>query len=223
MNGMKPIPLRWVDINKGSETSKEYRSRLVVMETKRRSTIAPEDKGAVFSATPPLEAVRMLASLAMSIKGPIAQHDLDNDIVIGFLDISRAHPHVEMKRELYTELPPEHPEYSKGKVGRLRRHLYGVRDAGQNFELKVQEVSEGAGAKCGVHHPCVFSMVARGLHYLHHGDDFAIVGTRSEVKWISEQIGQTLHCKGSWDIWTATLGQESDDDSSQSFEMGSPQ
>ena len=52
MNGMKPIPLRWVDINKGSETSKEYRSRLVVMETKRRSTIAPEDKGAVF--TPPL-------------------------------------------------------------------------------------------------------------------------------------------------------------------------
>ena len=33
-------------------------------------------------------------------------------------------------------------------------------------------------------------MVARGLHYLHHGDDFAIVGTRSEVKWISEQIGQ---------------------------------
>ena len=117
MNGMKPIPLRWVDINKGSETSKEYRSRLVVMETKRRSTIAPEDKGAVFSATPPLEAVRMLASLATSIKGPIAQHDPDNDIVIGFLDISRAHPHVEMKRELYTELPPEHPEYSEGKVG----------------------------------------------------------------------------------------------------------
>ena len=69
MNGVKPIPLRWVDINKGSETAKEYRS---------------EDKGAVFSATPPLEAVRMLASLAMSIKGPIAQHDPDNDIVIGF-------------------------------------------------------------------------------------------------------------------------------------------
>ena len=165
------------------------------METKRRSTIAPEDKGAVFSATPPLEAFRMLASLAMSIKGPIAQHDPDNDIVIGFLDISRAHPHVEMKRELYTELPPEHPEYSKGKVGRLRRHLYGVRDAGQNFELKVQEVSERAGAKRGVHHPCVFSMVERGLHYLHHGDDFAIVGTRSEVKWISEQIGQTFIVK----------------------------
>ena len=56
MNGMKPIPLRWVDINKGSETSK------VVPFTfgcdgkqKRRSTIAPEDKGAVFSATPPLD------------------------------------------------------------------------------------------------------------------------------------------------------------------------
>ena len=70
-----------------------------------------------------------------------------------------------------------------------------MRDAGQNFELKVQEVSERAGAKRGVHHPCVFSMVERGLHYLHHGDDFAIVGTRSEVKWISEQIGQTFIVK----------------------------
>ena len=120
----------------------------------------------------------MLASLAMSIKGPIAQHDPDNDIVIGFLDISWAHPHVEMKRELYTELPPEHPEYSKGKVGRLRRHLY-----------------ERAGAKRGVHHPCVFSIVERGLHYVHHGDDFAIVGSRSEVKWISEQIGQIFIVK----------------------------
>ena len=45
VNGVKPIPLRWVDINKGSETSEEYRSRLVVMETKRWSTtIAPEGK-----------------------------------------------------------------------------------------------------------------------------------------------------------------------------------
>ena len=114
---MKPIPLRWVDINKGSETAKEYRSRLVVMETKRGSTIAPEDKGAVFSATPPLEAVRMLASLAMSFKGPIAQHDPDNDIVIGFLDISRAHSHVEMKRELHTELPPETQNIPRGKSG----------------------------------------------------------------------------------------------------------
>ena len=38
-------------------------------------------------------------------------------------------------------------------------------------------------------------MVERGLHYLHHGDDFAIVGTCSEVKWISEQIGQTFIVK----------------------------
>ena len=38
-------------------------------------------------------------------------------------------------------------------------------------------------------------MVARGLHYLHHGDDFAKVGTRYEVKLISEQIGQTFIVK----------------------------
>ena len=59
MHGVKAIPVRWVDINKGSEAAPEYRSRLVVMETKRRSTIDPQDKGAVFAATPPLEALRL--------------------------------------------------------------------------------------------------------------------------------------------------------------------
>ena len=38
-------------------------------------------------------------------------------------------------------------------------------------------------------------MVERGLHYPHHGDDLAIVGTCSEVKWMSEQIGQTFIVK----------------------------
>ena len=112
MNGMKPIPLRWVDINK--ETTKECRSRLVVMETKRRSTIVPEDKGAVFSATPPLEAVRMLASLAMSIKGPITQDDPDNDIVTGFLDISRAHPDVVKSMREQTRLYNESVQLERG-------------------------------------------------------------------------------------------------------------
>ena len=33
--GKSPIKVKWVDINKGDEISKEYRSRLVAKETKR--------------------------------------------------------------------------------------------------------------------------------------------------------------------------------------------
>ena len=62
-------------------------SNATLLETKSRTTIAPEDKGAVFSATPPLEAVRMLGSVAMSIGGNTLQPDAESDVVIGFLDI----------------------------------------------------------------------------------------------------------------------------------------
>eukprot|EP00975_Prorocentrum_lima_P064564 12898271-Prorocentrum_lima.AAC.1 len=53
-----------------------------------------------------------------------------------------------MKRELYTELPREHPEWQGGsRAGLLQRHLYGVRDAGQNFELKVRDAIEDVAAR----------------------------------------------------------------------------
>jgi len=192
MHGKAPIPVRWVDINKGSEDEADYRSRLVATETKWRSTIAATDKGAVFSATPPLEALRMLCSYAMST-GPISlQCERDDDLVLLFLDISRAHPHVPMKRELYTELPEEHPEWTpeKKKVGLLRTHLYGVRDAGQNFELMVETVCVQAGCKRGQHHPCTFSHDEKEISFLHHGDDFVIAAPRKQGQWMKDEIAR---------------------------------
>ena len=208
MEGKAPIPVRWVDINKGSAEDPEYRSRLVATETKWRSTIAAADKGAVFSATPPLEALRMLCSYVMST-GPISlQCGRDDDMVLLFLDISRAHPHVPMKRELYTELPEEHPMWTKekNKVGLLRTHLYGVRDAGQNFELMVEAVCVEAGCKRGLHHPCTFSHAEREASFLHHGDDFVIAAPRKQGQWVKEQIARHFIVKD-----RGTLGPRFDD------------
>ena len=50
--------VRCVDITQRLFPSLEYWSRLVVAETKFRSTIDPQDKAAVFASTPPHEAVR---------------------------------------------------------------------------------------------------------------------------------------------------------------------
>lgn len=71
VTGRKPISLRWVEENKSGvinpeDEGYEIRSRLVVQETKRVSTIDPMDHGAVFSGMAPLEALRMLCSEAMS-------------------------------------------------------------------------------------------------------------------------------------------------------------
>ena len=136
----------------------------------------------------------MLASYVMS--QPSGAENPDDDMVLMFLDISRAHPHIDMKRELYTELPAEHPEaLDPTKVGRLKKCLYGVRDAGQNFEMRVCEVSEEAGSTRGMHNPCVFNNVERAVSYLHHGGDFILGGRRSQCQWIADQIGKVFIVK----------------------------
>ena len=52
-DGYKVIGTRWVECNKGDAESPNVRSRLVAQETKRVSSIAPEDVAATFAATPP--------------------------------------------------------------------------------------------------------------------------------------------------------------------------
>ena len=74
-DGCQAIPTRWLDINKGDEKNVQIRSRLVAQETKNRSSIAAGDIAATFAATPPLEAVKMLVSLAKS-----EQQDYDKKI-----------------------------------------------------------------------------------------------------------------------------------------------
>ena len=58
--GAAPIGTRWVDVNKGDDGKPEYRSRLVAKEIK---TNKRED---LFAATPPLEALKILLSLAVT-------------------------------------------------------------------------------------------------------------------------------------------------------------
>ena len=55
--GKAPLGVRWIDINKGDDENKEYRSRLVAKEIKM------DKREDLFAATPPLEAKKMLFSL----------------------------------------------------------------------------------------------------------------------------------------------------------------
>lgn len=56
--GKKVISTRWVDTNKGDENNPDYRSRLVGREIKKDATMD------LFSATPPLEFIKLLLSTA---------------------------------------------------------------------------------------------------------------------------------------------------------------
>ena len=193
--GRPPVSVSWVDLNRGDALIAEYRSRLVVNETKRVSGyMSPAE---VFSATPPLEVLRMQASLWMSIPRPTLGSTPDGDIVWRFFDISRAHPNCPMRRGVFTALPPEHPEYKPdgSRAGQLVMTLYGTRDAGQNFELTVFNAFSDGGCERGVTNPCCYKHVARRLSLYHHGDDFGVLGRRADTVWASALLGKTFMVK----------------------------
>ena len=62
--GVRPLGLKWVDVNKGDSGQKKYRSRIVTKEIKRSK--GPDEQlggETVFASTPPIEAVMTLLSL----------------------------------------------------------------------------------------------------------------------------------------------------------------
>ena len=58
--GKAPVPIRWVDVNKGSDEDMNVRCRLVAKDFKGND----KDRDDLFAETPPLEAKRMQFSLA---------------------------------------------------------------------------------------------------------------------------------------------------------------
>ena len=123
--GKKPIRVRWLDINKGDEENKDYRSRLVAQEIK---TDKRED---LFAATPPLEAKKILFSLAVTEGYGFRGGDREGGMCIDFINVSRAFFRAEAIRRVYVELPKE--DRQEGMCGLLVKSLYGTRDGAQNW------------------------------------------------------------------------------------------
>ena len=63
--GKKPVSVKWVDTNKGSDEVPVIRSRLVARDFREKGD---KDRQDLFAATPPLELKRMLLSKAASLQ-----------------------------------------------------------------------------------------------------------------------------------------------------------
>jgi len=193
--GRQPLPTRWIDHDKngGFEVGgvgELLRSRLVVCETKFRSTIEKADIVAVYSATPPLEIFRALCSLCMSLP------PIDGEcFVLMFLDISRAHPHCKVLRpNLYIKLPPECGA-GPDNCGLLDYCLYGLRDANQAFEFKVKETAEDQGFTQGKHTACAYSHPSKPVAFAVHGDDYVVLGLRRHLLEFFDKLNKALIVK----------------------------
>ena len=105
---------KWVVTNKGDNLRPDVRARLVGCEVKGSSPSSLE----FFSATPPLEALRVLIAIA-------AQRQ---QLALSFSDVRKAHLNGRCRRWLIVKLPIEAGKHG-GRYVLLERSLYGTRDA----------------------------------------------------------------------------------------------
>ena len=94
--GKAPVTVRWIDHNKGDATHMDYRSRLVARQFR-------DGEEAIFAATPPLEILKLILSLAVSGY----QSESGGILKIGILDVSRAFFNADITELTYVDLPGE--------------------------------------------------------------------------------------------------------------------
>ena len=59
----------------------------------------------LFAATPPLEAIKLLFSMAVTEGIGYSRGNIKNGLKIDFIDVRRAYYHAKSIREIYVELP----------------------------------------------------------------------------------------------------------------------
>ena len=130
----KPLKLKWIDTNKGDRRAFNVRSRLVCTEIRRKGTES------IFSATPPLESLRILLAKAASenpTSGSTTNYQgkpRSDPYKILLIDVSRAHFYADAVRDAYIQLPEEdHRSSEEGICGKLEKTMYGTLDAAERW------------------------------------------------------------------------------------------
>ena len=131
--GRNKVGLKWIDTNKGSAEAPRYRSRLVCTEVRHKG-VDP-----IFSATPPLETLRILLCVA-------CQEDVllvEDPLLISIADVGRAHFYADAVRDVCVRLPDE--DSSQGCVGnceRQRTDLWTQPNDGESITLKFWRLED---------------------------------------------------------------------------------
>ena len=174
------IKTGWVKNNKGNAV----RCRLVGKE------YANEKRDDLFAGTPPLAAMRHLASAATSFGTRSWKQK------IAVVDVKRAFLHGVAEREIYIEIPPEDPHYDGGKtIGRLNKTLYGTRDAPLAWQKIVKGFMASHGFISTVVSPGVYFHPTQRLKIISHVDDFLITGEASNVQWFVAELEKVYEVK----------------------------
>ena len=138
----------------------------------------------LFSAMLPLEALKLLCSLKVSMKPSRRGKPLK----LAHFDISWAHFMPKARREIYVELPDEDPMKQKCFVGMLLRSMYGTQDASNLWQEDYTGTLAQRGYKPGRSNPAMFHSHRGDGRMLVHGDDFVLLADDKEIKAVEQLL-----------------------------------
>ena len=169
LHGCKVITTKWLHANTGDDQNPSYRSRLVGREIKR------DKRMDLFSATPPLETLKLLISLCARRQGAT------KPCRMAIIDNKRAY--AKARRPVFIEIPEEGEEKM---IGHLQLILYGTRDVAQNWAAEYTS---------HLVHSCNFVHDERGLALTVHGDDFVVIGDETQLQWLGDKMKSKYELK----------------------------
>ena len=185
MAGCKLIDVRWLDVNKAAlGEPPDVQSRCVAKEfaTTRRDDI--------FAGTPSLESAKLLLSIAAT-----GAQTHQKQIMV--MDAKRAFLHAQVTEEISISLSPEalSGDETEPVVGRLRKALYGNRNAPQNWQDRIAKVFRQYGFEPGHANPCLFRHATRDILVSIHVDDFLCLARRGGLERLRKKLSSEFEYK----------------------------
>ncbi|XP_073025307.1 uncharacterized protein [Primulina eburnea] len=168
---VKPIGCRWVyKVKHNSDGSVDkLKARLVAKGYTQQPGVDFHD---TFSPTAKIVTIRCLLSLSASYQWPITQMDVANAFLHGDLD-----------EEIFMTLPLGYRVQDKHKVCRLRKSLYGLKQASRQWNLKFAGIMNIAGYIQSQHDHSLF--VKKSSNHIVilvvYVDDIVITGSSEDM------------------------------------------
>lgn len=186
-NGRKAIKSRWVFKIKDSANDKRYKARLVAKGYSQRYGIDYEE---TFSPVVRTASLRIMFALAVKLKLKIHQVDAITAFLQG-----------DLEEDIYMSQPDGYDDGS-GRVCKLNRAIYGLKQAGRQWNKKLSDALISFGLKKSELDPCVFFCARKKLIILVYVDDMLILYERSDdLRELRDYIQSKLNIK---DIGHAT-------------------
>ena len=173
----KFVKVKWVRTKKGEGV----RCRLVAQELGYGERLDE-----LFAGTPSLGSVRMALTHAM--RKP------HHKIMV--MDVKCAFLYGEIRRNVYIELPHTDPRFGDGSVvGKLKKAMYGTRDAPQIWSQVVQEAMENLGYKQSAFQPAVYYHPELDVIVVVHVDDFLATGDGKSLEVLYRELSKKFEIK----------------------------